>query len=139
MPLRSEWAKLHLHITKGRKLSSKAIQGPALPLQGVHDVHGSHSLPLGVLSVGDSISDDILQENLKNAPGLLIDETTDPFHTSPPCKSPDCRLGDALNVVPQHLAMPLSSSLAQAFASFASPSHDGCLLITAVDMAIDPH
>ena len=33
---------------------------------------------------------------LKNTPGLLVDETTDPFDATPPCKSPDRRLGDAL-------------------------------------------
>ena len=107
-----------------------------------------------MLGVGDSIADDILQEDLKkryskhnpsahnyleNTPGLLVDETTDPFDATPPCKSPDCRLGDALlisnqqrhsksrmlylDVVPQHLAMSLGTSLAQAFASFASSSH----------------
>merc|ERR1712203_164869 len=91
------------------ELSSKAIKGSALPLQGIHHIHGSHSLPLGMLSVGHGITDDILQENLENTPGFLIDETTDPFDTTPSCKSPDCRLGDALDVVPQNFAMPLGS------------------------------
>merc|ERR1712133_125617 len=104
-------------------LSSKAVQGPALPLQSIHHVHGSHSLPLGMFSVGDSITNDILQEHLKNTPSLLIDEATNPLDTTSPCKSPDSRLRDALNVVPQHLAMPLGTSLAQAFAAFASSSH----------------
>ena len=64
-----------------------------------------------MLGVGDSIADDILQEDLKkrygkhnpsahnyleNTPSLLVDETTDPFDATPPCKSPDCRLGDTL-------------------------------------------
>merc|ERR1719249_333179 len=94
------------HMYRQVKLSSKAIEGPALPLQCVYHVHGGHSLPLGMLCVGHSISDDILQENLENTPGLLIDETT-----------------DALDVVPQHLAMSLGSTLAQALATFASSSH----------------
>ena len=47
------------------QLSTKAIQSPALPLQCVDYIHGSHSLPLGMLSVGDSIADNILQEDLK--------------------------------------------------------------------------
>ena len=64
-----------------------------------------------MLGVGDSIADDILQEDLKkrygkhnpslhkyleNTPGLLVDEPTDPFDATPPCKSTDSRLGDAL-------------------------------------------
>merc|ERR1719234_141537 len=119
---------IHMDRRTEVKLSSKAVQGPALPLQGVHDVHGSDSLPLGVLGVGDSITDDILQKNLEYTPGFLIDEATDPLHTTPPSKSADCRLGDALDVVPQHFAMPLSTTLAQAFASFASSSHYGFLM-----------
>merc|ERR1711971_1165532 len=111
------------------RLSSKAIQSPALPLQGVHNIHGSHSLPLGVLGVGDSIADDVLQEHLENTPGLLIDETTDPLDTAPPRKAPDCRLGDALNVIPQHLAMPLGTSLAQALSPLPLPVMvDACYL-----------
>ena len=82
--------KLHLQITRAdARLSAKAIQSPALPLQCVDYIHGSHSLPLGMLSVGDSIADDILQEDLNDTlgsnskvqvqhyleytPGLLID------------------------------------------------------------------
>ena len=44
------------------QLSSKVVEGPALPLEGVHHVHGSDSLPLGVLSVGDRVSEDVLEE-----------------------------------------------------------------------------
>ena len=50
-----------------------------------------------MLSVGDSIPDDILQEHLQDTPSLLIDETTYTFDTAPSRKSPDCRLGDALH------------------------------------------
>merc|ERR1719500_448754 len=107
------------------KLSAKSVKGASLPLKGIDHVHGSHGLPLGVLSVGDSIPDHILKEDLKNTPGLLIDEATDPFDATPPCKSPDSRLSDALDVIPQHLAMSLGTSLAQTFASFASSSHGG--------------
>ena len=44
--------------------SRKSVQSPALPLQGIDNVHSSDSLPLGMLSVGDGIADDILQEHL---------------------------------------------------------------------------
>merc|ERR1719430_2046155 len=92
-------------------------------LEGIHHIHGSNSLPLGMLGVGDSITDDIFQKDLEDTPGLLIDESTDPFNTAPPCKSSDSRLCDALDVVPQHLTMSLGTSLAQPFASLASSSH----------------
>merc|ERR1719239_1579737 len=123
----------HLQITSvGIQLSSEAVEGPSLPLQGVHHIHGSHSLPFGVFGVGDGVTDDILQEDLENTPGLLVDESTDPFDATPPCKSTDGRLGDALDVVTQHLAMSLGTSLAQSLASFASSSHSEVELV-AVD------
>ena len=106
------------------QLASKAIQGAALPLESVDDVHGGDGLPLGVLSVGDSISDDVLQENLQNSTSLLIDQTRDPLDSSTAGQSPDGRLGDALDVVPQHLAMTLGSSLPESFPSFATSTHD---------------
>merc|ERR1711942_323487 len=96
------------------ELSSEAIEGPALPLQGIHHIHSGHSLPLGMLGVGHSVTDDILQENLENTPSLFVNETADALDTTPSCKTPDCRLGDALDVVPQHLAMSLGTTLAQA-------------------------
>merc|ERR1719347_232491 len=104
-------------------LASKAIQGATLPLEGIHNIHSSNSLPLGMLSVGDSIPDDILQEHLQDTPRLLIDETRDPLHTTPPGQSPDSRLSDPLDVVSQHLAMPLGSSFPQSLASLTSASH----------------
>ena len=46
-------------------LTTKAIQGAALPLQSVYNIEGSDGLAAGVLGVGDSISDHILQEHLQ--------------------------------------------------------------------------
>ena len=45
-----------------RSSASKAVESSPLPLESVDDVHGSDSLPLGVLGVGHSVTDDILQE-----------------------------------------------------------------------------
>ena len=106
------------------QLATKAIQGATLPLESVDDVHGGDSLPLGVLSVGDSISDDVLQEDLENSTSLLIDKSRDPLDSSTAGQSPDGRLGDALDVVPQHLAMTLGSSFPESFPSFATSTHD---------------
>ena len=46
--------------------ASEAVESSPLPLESVDDVHGSDSLPLGVLGVGDGVSDDVLQEHLHN-------------------------------------------------------------------------
>ena len=54
-----------LHHREHVDLASETIQSPTLTLKGIHNIHSSDSLPLGVLSVGDGIADDILQEDLK--------------------------------------------------------------------------
>ena len=45
--------------------ASEAVESPPLPLESVDDVHGSDSLPLGVLGVGHGVTDDVLQEYLQ--------------------------------------------------------------------------
>ena len=59
------------------KLSPKAIERPPLPLESVHHIHGSDSLPLGVLRVGDGVLDGIFQEDLENTvfPENVIGDT----------------------------------------------------------------
>ena len=105
------------------QLATKAIQGAALPLESVDHVHGGDSLPLGVLRVGDGISDDVLQEDLENSTSLLIDESRDTLDSSTTSQPPDCRLGDTLDVVSQHLPVTLSASLSQSLSTFTTSSH----------------
>merc|ERR1712212_508722 len=108
---------------KKRGLASKAIEGSTLSLEGIHNIHGSDSFPLGMLSVGNGVTNDVLQEDLQDTSGLLIDETRDPLHPTPPSQTTDSGLGDPLDVVSQHFAVSLSTSLAQAFSTLASTSH----------------
>ena len=42
-----------------------------------------------------------------------------------------------LDVIPQHLAMSLGSTLAQTLASFASSSHSGCTWLAAANEVVD--
>merc|ERR1719187_1089197 len=93
-----------------KELATEPIEGPALPLQRVHHVHGGDSLPLGVLGVGDSVPDHVLQEHLQAAS---------------PGKAADSRLRDALNVITQHLPVSLGSSLSKSLAAFATSRHLG--------------
>jgi len=99
-----------------------------LALEGIDNIHGSDSLPLGMFSVGDSITDDILKEDLEDSTGLLIDEARDTLDTSTSGQSADGRLGDTLDVITQHFAMTLGASFAESFASFTTTSHFGMLL-----------
>ena len=50
-----------------RSLASEAVQSAALTFEGVDDIHGSDGLPLGMLSVGDCVPNDVLQENLNKS------------------------------------------------------------------------
>ena len=92
-------------------LSSESVERSALTLQSVDNVESSDSLTACVLSVGDSIPDDILEEDLENSPGLLINEARDTLDASTTSQSADSRLGDALDVVSEHLPVPLGASL----------------------------
>ena len=109
-------------------LTSESVQGASLPLQSIDNIHGGDSLPLGVFSVGDSIPDDILKENLEDSTGLLIDESRDTLDSSTTSQTPDGRLGDSLDVVSQHLTVTLGASLSKSLSSFASSGHVAVLV-----------
>ena len=52
-------------MKKGREiihtvyLTAKSVKGASLALQCVHHIHGGDGLPLGVLSVGDGVTNDV--------------------------------------------------------------------------------
>ena len=106
-----------------RCLTSESVQGASLPLEGVDNVHGGHGLPLGVFGVGDGIPDDVLEEDLENSTGLLLDESGDTLDSTTTRQPSDGGLGDALDVVSQHLTVTLGASLSQSLSSFATSSH----------------
>lgn len=56
-----------------RRLTTETVKGAALSLECVDDVERGDGLALGVLSVGDGIADDTLEEGLENTTGLLVD------------------------------------------------------------------
>ena len=97
-----------------RCLAAEAVQGAALALERVDDIHGGDGLPACVLGVGDGIADDSLKEDLEDATGLLVDEARDALDATTASQAADRRLGDALDVVAQHLAVALRATLAEA-------------------------
>ena len=54
-------------------LSAEPVQGAALSLEGVDDVEGGDGLSLGVLGVGDCVSDDAFEEGLEDTAGFFVD------------------------------------------------------------------
>ena len=104
-------------------LTAESVQSTALALKSVDDIHSCHGLPLGVLGVGDGITDDVLEEHLQDTTGLLVDESGDTLDSSTTRQPPDGGLGDALDVVSQHLTVTLGASLSQSLSSFATSGH----------------
>ena len=115
-------------------LTSESVQSAALALQSVDDVHGGDGLPLGMLGVRHGIADHVLEEHLQHAASLLVDQAGDTLHATTTSQTTDCRLGDALDVVTQHLPVTLGATFAQTFASLAASSHF-CRSIFEVKMA----
>jgi hypothetical protein len=62
-----------METDKARRLTAEAVQGAALALESVDDVKGGDGLALGVLSIGDGITDDALEEGLEDTTGLFVD------------------------------------------------------------------
>ena len=124
---RADWV---IASGRGRKLTTKTVQGTTLPLQRVDNIHGSDSLPLGMFGIRNSISDNILQEHFQHASRLFIDEDRDPLDSSTTGQASDGRLRDSLVLSRKIFLCPLSTTFPESFPTFASTSHDRkrCLL-----------
>ena len=118
---RADW---FLRVQKLMSLAAESVEGTSLPLQSIDDVHGGNGPPLGVLGVGDCITDDILQEYLENTASLLVDETRDTLNTTTASETTDGGLGDALDVVTKNLPVTLGASFSETLASFTTARHD---------------
>ena len=106
-----------------RHLTTEAVQSAALAFQSVHNVHGGDSFPLGMLSVSDGITDDVLEENLENSASFLVDQARDTLDTATTGQTTDGRLGDTLDVITKHLSVTLGAPLSQTLSSFAATRH----------------
>ena len=128
-PKEGRWVKIWEILFRVDRLSSESVEGASLALEGVDDVHGSDGLPLGVLAVGDGVTDHVLQEHLQHTAGLLVDEARDTLHSTTTRQTADRRLRDALDVVAEDLAMTLRSSLAESFSSLSAARHDDSIAL----------
>ena len=77
--------------------ATETIDGSALSLEGIDDVHSSDGFSAGVLSVGDGVPDDAFEEALEDLPGVVVDERGDSLDASSAGQPSDCGLGDAFN------------------------------------------
>ncbi len=120
---RSDLLGVMVEKSQDESLTSESVEGTSLTFQGIDDIHGGDSLPLGVLGVGDGITDDVLKEDLEDTTGLFIDEARDALDTTTTRQTADGGLGDTLDVITQHLPVTLSASLSEPLSSFASACH----------------
>lgn len=104
-------------------LTAKAVEGAALALQRVDDIHGGDGLALGVLGVGDGVPDDVLQEHLQNPTGLLVDEPRDALDPPTPSQTTNGGLGNTLDVIPQDLTVALGAPLSEPLSAFTTTRH----------------
>jgi len=105
------------------QLTSETIEGAALALEGVDDVESSDGLTTSVLGVGDSVTDDVLKEDLEDTTGLLVDETRDTLDTTTTSETANSGLGDALDVVAKDLPVALGSALSESLTTFTASRH----------------
>lgn len=91
-----------------------------MSLEGIDNVEGGDSLAFGVLSVGDGVTDDTLEEGLEDTASLFVNHGRDTLDTATTSETTDGRLGDTLDVVTQNLAVTLGTTLAEALATFSA-------------------
>ena len=111
------------NATKMGCLTSETVQSATLALEGVDDIERSDGLALGVLSVGDSIANDVFEEDLEDTTGLLVNKARDTLDTTTTSETTDSGLRDTLDVVTKNFAMTLCASLSESFSSFSTASH----------------
>jgi hypothetical protein len=54
-------------------LATETIQSAALPFEGIHHIERRDRLALGMLSVRDSIPNDVFEELLEDTPSVIVD------------------------------------------------------------------
>jgi hypothetical protein len=102
---------------------AKVVEGAALALQSVYNIHGCHCLPMRVFRVDNSILHKVSDKNLKHSARFVIHQAGHAHHASSSSKPTDGRIADALNIIAQYETMTLSTALAEPFSSFTVSCH----------------
>ena len=76
-----------------------------------------------MLGVGHGVTDDVLEEDLEDTAGLLVDEAADALDTTTAREAADGGLGDTLDVVAKDLAVALGAALSESLASLSTSRH----------------
>lgn len=113
-------------MCRRRSLAAETVKGTALSFQRIHDVHRSDGLPFGMFGVRYGVAYDVLEEYLEDASRFFVYQAGYSLHAAASRQSSDGRLGDALDIVTQHLTMTLRAALSQTFATFTTACHFCC-------------
>lgn len=73
-----------------------------------------------MLSVGDSVADDTLEESLEDRTGFFVYHSGNTLDTTTTSETSDSGLGDTLDVVTKNLSVTLGTALAEALAALAA-------------------
>ncbi len=82
-------------INVEKHLTSESVESASLTLKSVDNIERSNSLSLGVLGVGDRVTDDRLEERLEDSTGLLVDQARDTLDTTTTSQSTNSGLSDS--------------------------------------------
>ena len=104
-------------------LSTEAVEGLALALEGVDDVKGRDGLAASMLAIRDGVANDVAEEGLEDVAGLVVHQSRDTLDATTTCQAADRRLRDALDVVTENLAVTLGAALSESLTTFTSARH----------------
>ena len=104
-------------------LTSETVQGSALSLQRVDDVHSCDSFPFRMLGVGDSVTNNIFEEDFQYTSGFFVDQSGNTFHSTTSGQTTNCGLGDTLDVITKNFTMTLGTTFAKTFTAFTSSGY----------------
>jgi hypothetical protein len=104
-------------------LTTEAVQGAALALEGVDDVKSGDGLAAGVLGVSDSITDDVFKEDLEHTTSFLVDKARNALDTTTASETANGGLSYALDVVTKDLSVALCAALSETLSSFSAARH----------------
>ena len=80
-------------------LSAETVEGLALTLERIHDIHGGDGLAASVFGVRHRVTNYVLKENLQHAARLFVDETRNTLHATTTGETTDRGLGNSLDVI----------------------------------------
>merc|ERR1711991_87656 len=101
--------------------STESVEGTALALKRVDDIHGSDGSSARVFGIRHGVSHDGEKEGLQHTTGLLVDVAGNALDTTSTRETADGGLGNAQNVISvTSTVMAFSATFSEAFASFTT-------------------